>query len=113
MISIAAAAVAVQAQCIDHAEGKTALKFKNETGYELTFFIDEYEKVTVPSGGLSGEFETEPGEHILRARATINGEYFWVFMGNEVPEGKVCTWTIENPHPARKGRAGKYRSALP
>lgn len=88
----------LRAQCIDHAEGKTAVKFANESRYDLTFFIDDDEKgIVVLAGKVSKEFEIGPGEHLLRARAIVRGRSFWVWAENEFPKGQICTWTIDDP----------------
>jgi hypothetical protein len=39
---------------------------------------------------------------LLRARAIVRGESFWVWVINEVPQGHLCTWTITDP-PKRSG----------
>jgi hypothetical protein len=99
---------AASAQCVDHPEKKTALKFSNETRYELTFFVDDDEKgIVVAPGSISDEVEVEPGEHFLRARADLKGGGVWVWVVNEVPHGQVCTWTIDN------ASTDRYRRELP
>ena len=86
------------AQCVEHHDKTTALKFSNESRFELTFFVDEDEEgVVVPSRTVSDEISVEPGEHLLRARAIVIGESFWVWAVNEVPQGQVCTWTVTDP----------------
>lgn len=88
----------VYAQCVEHPDMKTAVKFSNESRFELTFFIDEDEHgVLVPSKSVSREIAVEPGEHMLRARAIVRGKSFWVWTVNEVPQGQICTWTVEDP----------------
>jgi hypothetical protein len=85
-------------QCADHPDKRTAVKFSNESSFELTFFVDEDEDgVIVPAGAVSGETEVPPGEHLLRAKAVVRGQSFFVWTINEVPEGQVCTWTITDP----------------
>lgn len=111
MIVTALAAAFVQAtsaQCIDHPYRKTAVKFGNETRFELTFYIDDDEKgVIVASGMVSNELEVSPGEHLFRARAVVAGKSFLVWVVNEVPEGQVCTWTITDP--TTGSRSGQER----
>lgn len=86
------------AQCVDHPLGKTALKFGNQTRYELTFFIDLEEiGIAVPSKKLSADREVDPGEHLLRAMARIENQTLWVWAMNDVPAGQICTWTIDDP----------------
>jgi hypothetical protein len=89
---------AMSAQCVKDPEKRTALRFNNETSLELTFFVDDDEEgVGVASRAVSRDLEVEPGEHLLRARAVIRGESFFVWVVNEVPLGQVCTWTITDP----------------
>lgn len=85
-------------QCLQHRELRTAAVFANETSYDLTFFIDHAETgIEVPSKTVSPEQPVEPGEHMFRARAMINGRAVWVWVINEVPRAYVCTWTITDP----------------
>ena len=87
------------------------LKFNNETSFDLTFFIDEDEKgAVVASGSESIEFQVEPGEHLLRARASLSGETLWVWTVNEIPAGHVCRWTVTDPQQWIEERNIKYRS---
>ena len=98
---------AVSAQCIDTPDKKTALKFNNESRFELTFFIDnDQQGIVVASGTVSIEVEVEAGQHLLRARAVVLGEGFWVWSVNEVPAGQVCTWTVTDPMAAEMGGYG-------
>jgi len=98
LIVVFAFPLIVLSQCLDHPDKKTALRFSNQTKYELTFFVDEDEEGTaVQSANLSDELVVEPGRHMVRARAVINGENIWVWKIDEVPEGQVCTWTIVSP----------------
>ena len=86
------------AQCVDHPDKKTALKFNNESKFDLTFLIDDDEEgVLLPSKTVSEEINVEPGEHLLRATAIVGGERFWVWVVNEVPQGQICTWTVGDP----------------
>jgi hypothetical protein len=104
----------LSAQCVDHPAGKTAVKFNNETSYELTFFIDEAEAgVTVPSKTSSAEQEVTPGEHLLRALGTVDGQFVWVWVVNDVPRGQVCTWTLLDPEAAQRGPIDRYRTLIP
>lgn len=104
----------LRAQCIDYTEGKTAVKFANESRYDLTFFIDDDEKgVVVPAGKISKEFAVDPGEHLLRARAIVRGESFWVWVENEFPKGQICTWTIDDPQAGVLMIWGKHTTILP
>lgn len=103
----------VQAQCVKSSDGVTALKFSNESSYDLTFFIDHEEKVTLAPKTVSAEFPVVPGEHILRARVSIAEVSMWVYAGNEVPEGHVCTWTIDDPNGDRTKSRDRYRTAFP
>jgi hypothetical protein len=85
------------AQCVDHPDKKSGLKFSNESRFELTFFVDDDEKgVVVSSKAISDEISVEPGG-TLRARAIVRGESFWVWIVNEVPRGQDCIWSVEDP----------------
>jgi len=86
------------AQCAEHPDKATAVRFSNESRFELTFFVDEEEEgVVVSSRSVSDEISVKPGEHLLRARAIVIGESFWVWAVNEVPQGQICTWTVTDP----------------
>ena len=92
--------VAVQtasAQCVPNPTGETAVGLKNASSYYLTFYIDGVRKDAVPSGDRSVDFVVTPGEHTLRAEATINGETSSATHTGEVPKGHVCTWIITDP----------------
>lgn len=83
------------AQCVAHPEHKTAVRFANETGYDLTFFVDGDETgIPVPSKTTSPDQPIEPGEHIFRARAIVAERSVRVWTINEVPRGHICTWTV-------------------
>lgn len=119
-IMIAAAVICVTigsgpalAQCRDHPAGLTAVRFVNESSYELTFFIDDDDKGTVAIGGASPEWEVYPGEHMLRAGAVIGDQALWVWVVNEVPRGQVCTWTITDPPLESSRYKTKYKSIFP
>lgn len=101
------------AQCVDHLDKKTALKFSNESRFKLTFFVDDDEKgVVVPSKAVSGEISVEPGEHLLSARAIVKGNSFWVWVVNDVPPGQICTWTIGDPPGKPEAHGNKYRIVI-
>jgi hypothetical protein len=82
------------AKCIQHPDGKTAVVLNNETAYELTFFIDDMDRGDVAVAAKSPEIEIIPGEHLFGARATIQGQSFWVLVINGVTKGQLCTWTV-------------------
>jgi hypothetical protein len=85
-------------QCSVHPEGRTALRFSNESRYELTFFVnDDMTGQVIRSGQIGPEREVPPGEHLLRARAILERQELWVVSWNEVPAGNLCVWTIEDP----------------
>jgi hypothetical protein len=97
----------IRGQCVDHPVGKTAVKFNNETRYDLTFFIDREPVGTfVPSKQMSEERPVPPGSHLLRAMAMVNGKEFWVWVINEIPSGQLCTWTLIDP-PREKAKDGR------
>lgn len=101
------------AQCIDDPGKKTALKFSNESRFELRFFVDEDEVgVVVPPKTVSREIVVEPGEHMLRARAIVRGESFWVWTVNEVPQGQICTWTVEDPPRTSVAVDNRFRTTI-
>lgn len=68
----------LQAQCVDHPEGR----------------------MIFPPKTISPPLEVEPGVHLLRAMAIIDGRPEWVSVENEIPRGQVCTWTVEDAPPA-------------
>jgi hypothetical protein len=94
VMSAAASARHTVAQCIQHPDGKTAVVLNNETAYELTFFIDDMDRGDVAVAAKSPEIEIIPGEHLFGARATIQGQSFWVLVINGVTKGQLCTWTV-------------------
>ncbi len=102
----------ISAQCVDHPEKKTALVFNNESSYVLTFFIDDDEKTVLQSREVSVEWEVEPGDHLLRARAIVRGKSFWVAIVNEVVKGQICTWTVADPDGQSAAANDKYRSTF-
>ena len=85
----------IAAQCVAHPEQKTAVRFGNDTFYELTFFIDTDETgIEVPMKSTSPEQFVEAGRHMFRARAMVGERSIWVWVINDIPEGQVCTWTV-------------------
>lgn len=114
MVLVCAASLShqISGQCVDHPAGRTALNFSNQTSYDLTFFVDDDEKVTVRAKTSSNEWEVGPGEHQLRAGAVIADQTLWVWTVNEVLKGQICTWTIEEPQPEPARAKDKYRSTL-
>lgn len=100
-------------QCRDHPAGSTAVRFVNESSYELTFFIDDDDKGTVVIGGAGPEWEVYPGEHLFRAGAIIGDQALWVWVVNEVPRGQICTWTITDPPLESSRYKTEYKSIFP
>jgi len=101
---------AVFSQCTVHPNGKTALRFSNESRYELTFFVDDEQVgITVSPRQVTSEREILPGEHILKARAVLERQELWVWSWNEVPAGYLCVWTVEDPKTGRSKWAKPIR----
>jgi hypothetical protein len=96
-------------QCVRHPKNLTALRFSNESRADLIFYIDDDEEgIPIPSLYRSREFRVEPGEHLLKAKAVLQGMDVWVWTVNEVPRGQVCTWTVADPERDRK-ETGKVK----
>jgi hypothetical protein len=93
------------AQCIQDPDGRTAVILNNETSYVLTFFIDDMDRGAVPVSAKSSEVEIIAGEHLFGARATIQGQSFWVLVVNDVAKGELCTWTVLDPPDERQPAA--------
>jgi len=101
------------AQCVEHQDKTTALKFSNESSFELTFFVDDDEEgILVQSWTISEEIGVKPGGHLLRARAIAGGKSFWVGVINKVPKGQVCTWTITDPPEEPVAVRNQYRTTI-
>jgi hypothetical protein len=90
------------AQCVQHPAGKTAIVLNNETSYELTLFVDDIDRGAVPPAKRGSEIEIIPGQHLLGARATIQGQNFWVMIVNEINRGELCAWTVLDPQDANR-----------
>lgn len=97
------AAQAVAAQCVANPSGETAVGLRNASSHYLLFFIDGLRMDGVPPGDRSIYFIVEPGEHVLRAEAVINGETRSAIRTGEVPKGYVCMWTVTDPPDWRGG----------
>src|SRR5688500_4517208 len=51
----------VDCPCAEHPDKATAVRFSNESRFELTFFVDEEEEgVVVPSRSVSDEISVKP-----------------------------------------------------
>jgi hypothetical protein len=97
-VFLLAVAPSAFAQCVNHPQQRTAVQFRNESSYDLTFFVDEDEVgVAVESKGTSRDLPVTPGEHLFRARAMVSGHSVWVWITNDVPQGHVCTCTVSDP----------------
>jgi hypothetical protein len=103
------AAQAAAAQCVANPSGETAVGLRNASSHYLLFFIDGVRMDGVPPGDRSIYFVVEPGEHVLRAEAVINGETRSATRTDEIPKGYVCMWTVTDP-PDKRG--GVLRNSL-
>ncbi len=113
LVFVIAVARAAAAQCVANPTGETAVGLKNASSYYLLFFIDGMRMDGVPSGDRSIYFIVEPGEHVLRAEAVINGETRSAIRTRKIPEGYVCTWTVTDPPDKTTGGAQKeFRDSL-
>lgn len=97
IVVLGLAVIAANGQCVQHPNGNTAVRFHNDSSYEVSFFIDEGYSVKLRPGVTSSEFGLSPGEHLLSALADINGMQSWVHVANEFPAGYVCTWHVTDP----------------
>lgn len=107
--------VAVQttaAQCVANPTGETAVGVRNASSYYLTFYIDGVRKDGVPAGDRSVDFVVTPGEHVLYAEATVNGETSSVSTTRVIPKGYVCTWTVTDPTGRASMRAESKRRSI-
>ena len=107
-----AAAQAASAQCAPNPTGETAVGLKNASSYYLTFYIDGVRKDGVPPGDRSVDFVVTPGEHTLRADATIDGETVSASRTGDVPAGHVCTWTVTDSPDKADGSQWKFRDGV-
>lgn len=80
-----------------NASRETSVGLKNASSHLLTFYIDGVNKGGVPSGERSLDFIINPGEHILRADATIGGENVSASRLATIPAGYALTWTVTDP----------------
>jgi hypothetical protein len=106
-----AAAQTASAQCAPSPTGETAVGLKNASSYYLTFYIDGVRKDGVPPGDRSVDFVVTPGEHALRADATIDGETVSASRTGGVPAGHVCTWTVTDSTDRPTVLSGSFETA--
>ena len=106
------AAQAAAAQCVANPSGETAVGLRNASSHYLLFFIDGLRMDGVPPGDRSTYFIVEPGEHVLRAEAVVNGETRAAIRTGEVPKGYVCMWTVTDPPDRRGGGLKGSRDSL-
>lgn len=104
LIFVLAVSRVAAAQCVANPTGETAVGLRNDSSYYLLFFIDGIRMDGVPSGDRSIYFVVEPGEHVLRAEAVINGETRSAIRTGNIPEGYVCMWTVTDPPDKFAGR---------
>jgi hypothetical protein len=110
--SLLVAIQTAEAQCVANPTGETAVGLKNASSFYLTFYIDGVKKDGVPPGDRSVEFAVTPGEHVLYAEATANGETTSVTTTKVIPKGHVCTWTVTDPPPGASISAGSKRGSF-
>jgi len=85
------------AQCVPHPSHETTVSVINVSGWSITFSVDGVTRTTVPSSEVSIDFNVSPGQHLLLAEVSADGETFSVSRRMVVPAGSMCVWTVTNP----------------
>jgi len=96
-LCFAVRAATVSAQCAPHPSRGTTISVVNASNWPITFSIDGMMRATVPSAEVSNDFHVGPGEHVLLAEGSIEGEIVSVSRNLVVPAGSMCVWTVANP----------------
>lgn len=96
-LCFAVRAAVVNAQCAPHPSRETTVSVINASNWPITFSIDGVTRATVPSAEVSNDFHVGPGQHLLLAEASIEGESVSVSRHLVVPAGSMCVWTVANP----------------
>jgi hypothetical protein len=87
----------VNAQCTPHPSHETTVSVINVSNWPITFSVDGVTRTTVPPAEVSIDFNVGPGQHLLLAETSVDGETFSVSRRMVVPAGSMCVWTVTTP----------------
>ena len=93
----AAATAVASAQCVPHSAHETTISVINVSSRTITFSVDGVMRASVPPSEVSIDFNVSPGQHLLLAETSVEGETFSVSRRMVVPAGSMCIWTVTNP----------------
>ena len=96
-LCLAARAAVANAQCTPHPSHETTLSVINASRWPIIFSVDGVTTATVPSAEVSIDFNVSPGQHLLVAETSIEGEAFSIVRRLVIPAGSMCVWTVTNP----------------
>jgi len=96
-LCLAARAAVANAQCTPHPSHETTLSVINASRWPISFSLDGVTRATVPSAEVSIDFNVSPGQHLLVAETSIEGEAFSIARRLVIPAGSMCVWTVTNP----------------
>lgn len=85
------------AQCVPHQSRETTVSVINVSSSPITFSVDGVTRTTVAPSEVSIDFNVSPGQHLLRAETSVDGEIFSVSRRIVVPAGSMCVWTVTKP----------------
>ena len=87
----------VNAQCAPHPSHETTVSVINASSSPITFSIDGVTRATVPPAEVSIDFNLSPGQHLLLAETSFDGENFSISRRLVIPAGSMCVWTVTSP----------------
>jgi hypothetical protein len=87
----------VNAQCAPHPSHETTVSVINASRWPIIFSLDGVTRASVPSAEVSIDFNVSPGQHLLVAQTSIEGEAFSIVRRLVIPAGSMCVWTVTNP----------------
>ena len=93
---LAASAKVGAAQCTSHPAHETTISVINTSSWPIIFSVDGVTRGVVPSVTVS-DFNVSPGQHVLVAETSIDGETLSIARRVVVPAGSMCVWTVTNP----------------
>jgi len=94
---LAVCTAVASAQCAPHPSRETTISVINASNWPLNFSVDGVPRATVVSAELSIDFHVSPGQHVLLAETSVDGESFSISRRLVVPAGSMCVWTVTNP----------------